>query len=53
MAHGGGARVTPLGEQVLSCYRALQAGLRGAADTGELEALNAAMRVEPKANQKA
>lgn len=52
-AHGGGARVTPLGEQVLSRYRALQAGLRGASESADLEALTAALRVEPKESQKA
>jgi molybdate transport system regulatory protein len=53
MAHGGGARVTPLGEEVLSRYRALQAGLGGAAGGGEFKALSAAMRFEPKESQKA
>lgn len=52
-AHGGGARVTPFGEEVLSRYRALQAGLRSAADGAELKALDAAMRAEPKESQKA
>lgn len=52
-AHGGGARITPLGEQVLSRYRALQAGLRGASESADLKALTAALRVEPKESQKA
>lgn len=52
-AHGGGAKVTPLGEEVLSRYRALQARLRGAADGAELKALTAAMRTAPKESQKA
>jgi molybdate transport system regulatory protein len=51
-AHGGGARVTAFGEEVLSRYRALQAGLGGAADGAELKALTAAVRAEPKESQK-
>ena len=52
-AHGGGARVTPLGEQVLSRYRALEAGLRGASESADLKTLTAALRTAPKESQKA
>ena len=52
-AHGGGARVTQFGEEVLSRYRALQAGLNGAAEGAELQALTSAVRTEPKESQKA
>jgi molybdate transport system regulatory protein len=52
-AHGGGARLTPLGEEVLSRYRALQAQLAGAADGADLKALTAAMLPRPKDSQKA
>ena len=52
-AHGCGARVTPLGEEVLSRYRALQEGLRDAGECAALKALTKAIRSEPKVSQKA
>lgn len=52
-AHGGGARVTPLGEAVLSHYRALQAQVLGAADCPDRMALAAALLPEPRATRKA
>lgn len=52
-AHGGGARVTPLGEQVLADYRTLQARLDGAGDGAEMDALSACLRSAPKESQKA
>lgn len=52
-AHGSGARLTPLGDEVLSRYRALQGLLHGAAQDADMKALTAAMRVEPKDSQKA
>lgn len=52
-AHGGGAQVTALGEEVLGHYRALQAQVLGAANCPDRMALAAAMRAEPKASQKA
>ena len=52
-AHSGGARLTPLGEEVLAGYRALQAGLSGAANGAQFNTLSAAMRTEPKESQKA
>ena len=51
-AHGGGARVTLLGQTVLRHYRALQAQVMGAADCPDRQALAAAMRRAPKASQK-
>ncbi|HWJ69234.1 MAG TPA: ModE family transcriptional regulator [Sphingobium sp.] len=52
-SHGGGARVTALGETVLADYRALQARLNLASDCPAHAALAAAMRPEPRASQKA
>lgn len=52
-AHGGGARLTPLGESVLGHYRALQDQLGGAAECPDFKALTAAMRPMPKESQKA
>src|SRR5688572_5216640 len=51
-AHGGGARLTPLGEDVLSRYRALQAGLGNAVSGAALNALTAAIRAHPRESQK-
>lgn len=51
-ARGGGARVTPYGEVILSHYRALQARIDGASVCADREALAAAMRSEPRASQK-
>jgi molybdate transport system regulatory protein len=52
-SHGGGARVTPLGEAVLAHYRALQARLTGASDCPDEAALAAAMLAHPRISQKA
>jgi molybdate transport system regulatory protein len=51
-SHGGGARVTALGAQVLAHYRALQARLSGASDCPDEAALAAAMLAEPRKSQK-
>jgi len=51
-SHGGGARVTPLGEAVLADYRALQARLNIASDCPAHAALAAAMLAEPRMSQK-
>lgn len=51
-SHGGGARVTPLGEAVLADYRALQARLNIASDCPAHAALAAAMLPQPRASQK-
>ena len=51
-AHGGGARVTPFGTEVLAHYRALQATLDESARSPDFAALSAALRSEPKATQK-
>lgn len=44
---GGGARLTPLGEEVLARYRRMQAAT-GRAIAGDLAALSRAMRKRPK-----
>jgi molybdate transport system regulatory protein len=51
-AHGGGARVTPMGAQVLGHFRALQASVNGAAEGADRAALAAAMLDRPRENQK-
>lgn len=51
-SHGGGARLTPLGERVLAHYRALQARLSGASDCPDEAALATAMLAEPRKSQK-
>jgi molybdate transport system regulatory protein len=51
-SHGGGARVTPMGEAVLTHYRALQARLSGASDCPDQAALTAAMLGAPRKSQK-
>lgn len=51
-SHGGGARVTAFGAQVLAHYRALQARLSGASDCPDETALAAAMLAEPRKSQK-
>lgn len=51
-AHGGGARVTPAGEEVLAHYRALQAQVLGAADCPDRLALAAAMLPAPQPTRK-
>lgn len=52
-AHGGGARLTDFGKEVLAHYRELQDRLDGAASCPDRAALAEAMRAEPKASQKA
>lgn len=53
-SHGGGARLTARGEEILGHYRALQEAARNAAGgTSAWAALNAAMRDEPRAARKA
>ncbi len=52
-AHGGGARLTEMGEKILSHYRSLQTSLDAAASSPDRAALAQAMLDEPKASQKA
>jgi molybdate transport system regulatory protein len=51
-AHGGGARVSTFGENVLDRYRALQAAIDKAADCGDFVALQDAILPEPRKSQK-
>lgn len=51
-SHGGGARVTELGQSILRQYRALQAALAHVAEGPEWRALQFALRSEPKAAQR-
>jgi len=51
-SHGGGARVTALGESVLGHYRALQGRLGAASDCADRGALEAAMLAAPRTSQK-
>lgn len=50
--HGGGARLTALGQTVLAHYRALQAGVAAAASGPDRAALVDLLLDEPKASQK-
>lgn len=50
--HGGGARVTPFGEDVLTHYRALQAQIDGAAGCPDFAALRAAILPAPLSSRK-
>ena len=50
-SHGGGAQVTALGEQVLAHYRALLDAGRAVEQGGDWQALQSALRAEPKAAQ--
>ncbi|MEX6724157.1 winged helix-turn-helix domain-containing protein [Parapedomonas caeni] len=52
-AHGGGARLTEFGENILAHYRGLQAQLEHAATCPDHAALAQAIRAEPKPSQKA
>jgi molybdate transport system regulatory protein len=52
-AHGGGARVSELGQAVLARYRSLQAAVDGSADCADFAALQAAILAEPRKSQKA
>jgi len=53
VAHGGGARLTQFGEQILAHYRGLQARLDGSASCPDRAALADAMLSEPRVSQKA
>lgn len=50
-ARGGGARLTELGTEVLSTYRALQAALEARGAGPELAALEAKLRARPLRSQ--
>ena len=50
-ARGGSARVTPLGQDILGHYRAIQERMQGVNDSAEWHALGAALRAEPKPHQ--
>jgi len=53
-SHGGGARVTATGQEVLACYRAVQDAACGAAGGAKAwPALQAVLRDEPRPAQKA
>jgi molybdate transport system regulatory protein len=52
MAHGGGAGVTALGEDILRHYRALQGRLAGASSGADYAALADALLEAPKVSQK-
>jgi molybdate transport system regulatory protein len=51
-SHGGGARLTTLGREVLDQYRELERRIAEAAQSGPLTVLNGAMRPEPRPSQK-
>ena len=51
-AKGSGARLTPMGEQVLSHYRALQERIAGSSDCGDYAALANALLPSPKDKQR-
>jgi molybdate transport system regulatory protein len=51
-SHGGGARVTAFGDEILAHYRALQARLSGASDCPDEAALAKAMLEAPRVSQK-
>ncbi|MEJ5978287.1 LysR family transcriptional regulator [Novosphingobium sp. PS1R-30] len=53
MAHGGGARLSASGREVLAHYRALQARIDGAAECRDFVALREAILPAPRASQKA
>lgn len=50
-AAGAGARLTEYGTNILSHYRALQAGLEGCAECGERTAMVNGLLAKPKARQ--
>ncbi|MBO9574909.1 MAG: LysR family transcriptional regulator [Sphingobium sp.] len=50
-SHGGGAKVTELGLEILKQYRALQEAAGQVAGSESWQALQAALRSEPKAAQ--
>ncbi|MBW8754184.1 MAG: LysR family transcriptional regulator [Sphingomonadales bacterium] len=51
-AHGGGARVSAFGEEVLAHYRALQARIDAAADCADFSELQDVILAEPRKSQK-
>lgn len=51
-SHGGGARVTERGRQVLAHYRALQQAVRDAARGEDWTALRGLMREQPRPGQR-
>lgn len=51
-SHGGGARVTDRGRQVLAHYRALQQAVSGTATGADWGALRGLMRAQPRAARK-
>jgi len=51
-SHGGGARITDLGREVLGHYREIQRRIAAAAEGESLEALQAAMLPQPRESQK-
>lgn len=53
VAHGGGAKVTAFGEQVLAHYRSLQRRIEGSSSCPDRSVLAEAMLIEPRASQRA
>lgn len=51
-AHGGGARLTPLGITVLAQYRTLQANLVSASASAALDGLTTALAPQPRPSQR-
>lgn len=51
-AHGGGARLTALGEEVLAGFRAMQGAINVASDGKERAALAAVLLTQPRESQK-
>jgi molybdate transport system regulatory protein len=51
-SHGGGARLTRFGREILDQYRELERRIAEAAQSGPLSALAGAMRPEPRPSQK-
>jgi len=50
-SHGGGARVTEWGKTILHHYRSLQTGAQALESSQDWHALQAGLRIEPKAAQ--
>ena len=53
MSKGGGARISPFGEEILAHYRALQGRIAAASSCPDYAALADAMLAAPKSSQKA
>lgn len=51
-SHGGGAKLTALGEKLLHAFRALEAGIAEGAQGGALDALMGAILAAPRPSQK-